>query len=128
MGHLLGYFRFRLYFTGSFPTIKFKHWGRHIQCLTKKQGNSLFPGALQGSCGSGIWVRAQPCLTLFDPMGCSPPGSSVPGMVPGKNTGVGCHALQVILLIQGSNPHLLWLLHWQADSLPLSHPGSPAVG
>ena len=27
-----------------------------------------------------------------------------------------------ILLTQGSNPHLL---HWQADSLPLSHQGSP---
>ena len=25
---------------------------------------------------------------------------------------------------QGSNPHLLHLLHWQADSLPLSHLGS----
>ena len=24
---------------------------------------------------------------------------------------------------QGSNLHLLWLPHWQADSLPLSHPG-----
>ena len=26
--------------------------------------------------------------------------------------------------IQGSNPHLLFLLHWQADSLPLRHLGS----
>ena len=26
-----------------------------------------------------------------------------------------------IFLIQGSNPHFLCLLHWQADSLPLSH-------
>ena len=41
----------------------------------------------------------------------------------GKNTGVGCHfLLQGIFLIQGSNPHLL---HWPADSLPLSHQGSP---
>ena len=31
---------------------------------------------------------------------------------PGKNTGVGCHALlQGIFLTQGSNPHLLYLLH-----------------
>ena len=29
---------------------------------------------------------------------------------------------QGIFLTQGSNPHLL---HWQADSLPLSHQGSP---
>ena len=31
--------------------------------------------------------------TLCDPMDCSPPGSSVHGDSPGKNTGVGCHAL-----------------------------------
>ena len=29
---------------------------------------------------------------------------------------------------QGSNLCLLWLLHWRADSLPLSHLGSPPVG
>ena len=28
---------------------------------------------------------------------------------------------------QGWNPHLLCLLHWQADSLPLSHLGSSGV-
>ena len=40
----------------------------------------------------------------------------------GKNTGVVCHfLLQGVFLTQGSNPHLLCLLHWQADSLPLSH-------
>ena len=35
---------------------------------------------------------------------------------------MGCHfLLQGIFLTQGSNPHLLCLLYWQADSLPLSH-------
>ena len=33
-----------------------------------------------------------------------------------------CHfLLQGIFRIQGSNQHLLHLLHWQADSLPLCH-------
>ena len=32
--------------------------------------------------------------------------------------------LQGIFLTQGSNPCLLHFLHWQADSLPLSHLGS----
>ena len=42
----------------------------------------------------------------------------------GKNTGVGCHfLLQGISPTQGLNLHLL---HWQADSLPLSHLGSPS--
>ena len=35
----------------------------------------------------------QSCLTHCDPVDCSPPGSSVHGDSPGKNTGVGCHAL-----------------------------------
>ena len=40
--------------------------------------------------------------------------------LPGKNSGVGCQSLlQGIFPTQGSNPRLLWLLHWQADSLPL---------
>ena len=36
---------------------------------------------------------AQLCLTPCDPMDCSPPGSSVHGNSPGKNTGVGSHSL-----------------------------------
>ena len=37
-----------------------------------------------------------------------------------KNPGVGRHALvQGVLLTQGSNACLLFLLHWQAGSLPL---------
>ena len=50
---------------------------------------------------------AQSCPTLFDPMDCSLPGSSVHGIFPGKNTGVGCHfLLQGIFLTQGLNPGL----------------------
>ena len=42
---------------------------------------------------------------------------------PGKNTGVGCHALlQGIFPAQGWNPRLLCLLHWQVGSLPLVPP------
>jgi len=62
------------------------------------------------------------CLTLRNPRHCSLPGSSVRGIHQKKckNIGVGCHAfLQGIFLIQGSNPHLLLLLHWQVGSLPL---------
>ena len=67
------------------------------------------------------------CLAFCDPMDCSPPGSSVHGVFPGKNTGVGYHfLLQGIFPTQGQNPRLLCLLHWQAGSLLLSHSGSPA--
>ena len=45
---------------------------------------------------------------------------------PGKNIGVGCHALlQGIFPIQGLNLCLLCLLHWQDGSLPLVPPGKP---
>ena len=41
----------------------------------------------------------------------------------GKTTGVGCRfLLQRIFLTQGSNPPLLLLLRWQADSLPALQP------
>ena len=53
------------------------------------------------------------------PMDCSPPGSSVHGDSPGKDTGVVAALLQGIFPTQASNPHLLCLLHWQAGSLPL---------
>ena len=54
------------------------------------------------------------CLVVSDssrPHGLRPPGSSVYGDSPGKNTGVGCHALlQGIFPTQGMNPCLLCLL------------------
>ena len=47
---------------------------------------------------------AQLRLTLCGPMNCSPPGSSVLGDSPGKNSGVGYHAfLQGIFPTQGSS-------------------------
>ena len=68
----------------------------------------------------------QSCPTLCYPMDCSPPGSSVHEDSKGKNTGVGCHALlQGIFPTQGSNLHLLGLLHWQAGSLSVAPPGKP---
>ena len=50
-------------------------------------------------------------------------GTSVHGDSPGKNTGVGCHALlQGIFPNQGSNPGLP---HCRQILYPLSHQGSP---
>ena len=73
---------------------------------------------------SGILCQVtQSCLTLYNPMDCSLPGSPVHRDSPGKNTGVGFHAiLQGIFPTQGSNPCLPYckqiLYH-------LSHQGSP---
>ena len=60
-------------------------------------------------CAKLLQSRPAPC----GPVDCSLPGSSVHGNSLGKNTGVGCHSLlQGIFPTQGSNPHLLCLLHW----------------
>ena len=82
----------------------------------------------------GLWPRflylvkvevlpVQSCLLLCDPTDCRPPGSSVHGNSPGKNTGVGCHSLlQGIFPLQGSK---LGLLHCRPILYLLSHQGSP---
>ena len=59
----------------------------------------------------------------LQPHGLQPSRLLCPWDFPGKNTGVVCHfLLQGIFPTQGWNPRLL---HWQVDSLPLSHQGSP---
>ena len=55
---------------------------------------------------------------------CDLPQLLCPWNFPGKNTGAGC-LLQGLFLTQRSNPFLFLLLHWQADSLPPYHLGSP---
>ena len=55
-----------------------------------------------------LCLVAQSRSTFCDPMDCSPPGSSVHVDFPGKNTGVGSHALlQGIFPTQGLNWGLL---------------------
>ena len=59
----------------------------------------------------------QLCPTLCNLMDCSPPGSSVHGNSPSKNTGMGCYIfLQGIFWIWGSNQGLWHLLHQQVCS------------
>ena len=70
-------------------------------------------------------VEAESCLTLFVTLWTVACQALLSVGFPSKCTGVGCHfLLQGIFPTQGSN---LNLLHWQADSLPLSHLGRPVV-
>ena len=72
-----------------------------------------------------LCLVAQWCPTLCDPMDCSPPGSSVHGDSPGKNTRVGCHTLlQGIFPTQESDPGI-W--HCRRILYSLSHQGSQRV-
>ena len=63
---------------------------------------------------------AQSFPTLWNPMDCSPPGSCVHGIFQKKYWRRLPYLLQGVFLTQESSPHLLRLLHWQADFLPLS--------
>ena len=73
-----------------------KEWGIHI------------PENPQPRTDETVCLVTQLCLTLSDPMNCSPPGCSLHGDSPGQNTGVGCHDfLQGIFPTQGWNPGLL---------------------
>ena len=59
------------------------------------------------------------CVCLCNPMNCSWPGSSAHGDSPGKDIGVGCHALlQGVFSTQESN---LGLLHHRRILYCLSH-------
>ena len=112
------------------------HWGGFSCCRTWDLEHVGF-----SSCGLQAWLphsmqnlgaRIEPmspalaCSIMSDcnPMDSSMPGSSCPWDFLGKNTGVGCHFLQGIFPTQGLNQ---CLLHWQTDSLPLSHLGSPIL-
>ena len=79
--------------------------GRHCSFLLVYSFR-LFFSQLQSVC-----MRAQPLQsypTLCNSMDCSPPSSSVHGILQARNTGVGCHALLPgIFLTQGLNSSLI---------------------
>ena len=68
----------------------------------------------------------QLCLSLCDPVDCSPLSISVHGILQARI--LECDARlssRGSFLTQGCNPHLLRSQHWQAVSLPLMPPGKP---
>ena len=67
---------------------------------------------------------SQSCPTLSNPMDCSLPGSSVHGIFQARILEYYYFLLQGIFLTQRLNP---CLLHWQVDSSPMSHLGSPIL-
>ena len=73
-------------------------------------------------------MRAHLCLTFCNRVDCSPPGSSVHGILQSRRLDwVAGFLLQGIFPTQVSNLGLLHLLHWQAHSLPLSYLGSQKI-
>ena len=73
----------------------------HQEASTRMSVTSLLVKNWKLKCLISGWLRvyvcvcsvAQLCPTLCNPTDCSPPGSCVHGIFPGKNTRVGCHFL-----------------------------------
>ena len=72
-----------------------------------------------------LCLVVQSCLTLCDPMDYSPPGSSVHGDSPGKNTGVSCRPPSAGDLPNPGIKHRSPAL--QADSLLSEPPGKSYI-
>ena len=71
-----------------------------------------------------IFIDAQSCLTLCDPMNCSLPGSFVHEISQARILDwVAISSSRKILLSQRWSPHLLHLLHWKWILYPHSHRG-----
>ena len=112
-------------------------WGIYGQmCLSLKRVSLGFPRWSRIHLSvQGAWVRspvrelcvcAQSCPTLCSFMNCSPAGFSVHGVFQASILEWVAISFSrgSFWLTQGSNPHLLHLLHWQVDSLPLCHLGT----
>ena len=68
-----------------------------------------------------VWMCAQLGPTLCDPIDCSPPGSSVHGILQTRILQSVAFPPPGDLVSPEIEPHLLCLLHWQGDSLPLQY-------
>ena len=75
-----------------------------------------------------LCLVAQSCLAVCDPMDYSQPGSSVHRDSLGKNTGLGRHALLVVLAAAAAAAKSLQLCPTLCNPIDGSPPGSPAPG
>ena len=129
----------------AYPFSSGSSWPRNqteVSCIT---GGFFTNGAILNTCRKSFWENSssvydknspesgskgevtqhwavclvtKSCPILCDPMDCNPPGFSVHGDSPSRNTEVGCHALlQRMFPTQGSNSGLL---HCRLTSEPLT--------
>ena len=94
-------------------------WPERTQAFLPNPGSLILKsiGVYCFTCGHACYVISVMSDSL-QPCGSQPTRLLCPWDSPGKNTGMGCHALlQGIFWTQGSNPSLLHFLHWQAGIL-----------
>ena len=109
-------------------------WSETVTPQTWKENLSLLQVIIHRTRKSMLQFH-DPVVTCLGALSCSVISGSLqpcerqavgllyPRHFSGKSTGVVCHfLLQRIFQTWGSNP---CLLHWQAESLPLGHMGSP---
>ena len=104
-----------------------QNFGRGPLLISEKTGQcsqALCLAVVEVGGGEKTWLGmlvTPSCLSLCDRVDYKPTRLLCPCNIPGKNTGVGCHALlQGIFPTQGLNlglPHCRWTLY------PLSHQG-----
>ena len=83
-------------------------WQATYHRITKRQTQ------LRTHAGYAMFLKfLQSCLTLFDPLNCSPPGSSVYEISQARILEWLSFPLPVDLPDLEIKPHLLYLLHWQ---------------
>ena len=103
----------------------FVNWGEKKKQVKKNACNMVWHTQKGQACVCASSV-AKLCLTLWNPRVCSPPGNSVHGIFQAR-------ILERVVTSSSSFPTLgynrglLCLLHWQEDSLSLSHLRSPAI-
>ena len=117
------------YGTGMFTSMVFTEGKKHLNihnnpfncdilCLHIYQVMCVYVCAHVHTCA------ALPCPTLCTPWTIQPTWLFCLWNFPGKKTGTGCHfLLQGSFPTQESNPCILCLFHWQADSVPQAPSG-----
>ena len=114
------------WFLGFWIQAKLCHWLFCFSGLLKVDDGTLWPWWLHETIpiinlylSVCVYVCVLSCSDSFVTLWTAAHQAPLSMGVSSKNTEVGCHALLMgIFLTQGSNPSLL---HWQADSLLLSH-------
>ena len=101
--------------------LQWKTVWRFLINLKKKKNYHKIINPVTGHINCCVCAQRLSRVWLCDPKDRDPPGSSVHGGSPGKNTAVSCHALlQGIFPAQGSNPGLP---HCRQILYYLSHQG-----
>ena len=93
-----------------------------VSCVINKEVSSEKKDQSQYAAAAARSLQS--CPTLCNPIDGSPPGSPVPGIFPGKNTGVGCYFLLQCMEVKSEN-EVFQSCPTLSNPMDCSPPGSP---